>query len=110
MQQQDRRAAVAAYKERKPAAGIYVVRCAAGGVWVGQSQSLDTVQNRIWFALRMGSSPCRSLQAAWQTHGADSFRFEILERLAEEETDYIRNAQLKARLAHWRAALGAQTV
>ncbi len=62
----DRKAAIAAYKERKTIAGIYVVRCAASGeAWVGQAPNLETIQNRIWFSLRQGSHTCRSLQAAW---------------------------------------------
>jgi hypothetical protein len=37
----DRKAAIAAYKERKTVAGIYVIRCAAsGGAWVGQAPNL----------------------------------------------------------------------
>ncbi|MET4040164.1 hypothetical protein ABIC03_001849 [Bradyrhizobium sp. RT6a] len=44
----DRKAAIAAHKERKTVAGVYVVRCAASGeAWVGQAPNLDTIQNRI---------------------------------------------------------------
>ena len=103
----DRKAAIAAYKERKGAVGIFAVRCAASGaVWVGQSLNLDTVRNRIWFTLRLGSAPRADLQRAWRDHGADSFSFAVLEQLAEEESSYLRDAMLKARLAHWRTTLG----
>jgi hypothetical protein len=111
MQGPDRRAAVAAYKEKKTRAGIYALRCAASGaVWVGRTLTLDSVQNRHWFTLRFGNAPQASLQAAWTAHGPDSFRFEVLEELPEEELAYLRDALLKARLAHWRAALGAQVL
>ena len=81
-----RKAAIAAYKERKSVAGIYAVRCrATGAVWVGQTPTLDTIQNRIWFTLRLGNNPNRALQQAWTAHGADSFAFEVVERLPEEE-------------------------
>ena len=67
-----RKAAIAAWKERKSVAGIFVIRCAATSqAWVGQTPDLEKIQNRIWFTLRQGSHTCRSLQAAWAAHGAD---------------------------------------
>lgn len=60
MDKSARRAAVAAYKERKPEWGVFAVRClATGQAWVGESRHLDTQQNGLWFALRHGSSPYR---------------------------------------------------
>jgi hypothetical protein len=107
----DRKAAIAAYKERKTIAGIYVVRCAASGqAWVGQALDLDKVKNRIWFSLRQGGHPCRSLQAAWNTHGEAGMTFGECERLEDEETDYIRSARLKERLGHWRSTLQAEAI
>ena len=77
MKSDDKKAAKDAYRERRPVAGIYVVRGAPSGqIWIGQAPDLDTVQNRLWFTLRFGSSPHRSLQGAWTTHGADGFAFE----------------------------------
>ncbi len=107
MQQADRRAAIAAYKERTVRAGIYAVRC-PGAVWVGQAANLGGIANRIWFSLRYGGHPNRVLQQAWQVHGAEGFALEILETLAEEESAYLRGRQLQARLAHWRAHIGAE--
>lgn len=108
MQQIDRRAAIAAYKERTVRAGIYAVRCpATGAVWVGQAANLDGIANRVWFSLRHGGHPNRALQQAWQAHGAEGLVLEVLEILAEEESAYLRGRQLKARLAHWQAHLGA---
>jgi hypothetical protein len=107
----DKKAAIAAYKERKIAAGVYAVRCTVSGqVWVGQAQNLETVQNRIWFSLRMGSSSHRDLQSAWLAHGGNQFAFEVLERLADEELPYVRDALLKERLAHWRTELAALAI
>ncbi|MFC3676484.1 GIY-YIG nuclease family protein [Ferrovibrio xuzhouensis] len=111
MQGQDRRAAVAAYKEKKSRAGIYAVRCPpAGAVWIGQTLTLATVQNRLWFSLRMGQAPQAGLQAAWREHGPESLVFEVLEDLPEEALAYVRDRLLKDRLAHWRAALDAQAL
>jgi hypothetical protein len=131
----DRKAAIAAYKERKTIAGIFVIRSKASksrhrrlqgaedhrgdfrdpqqglGRAMGRSgPDLEKIQNRIWFTLRQGSHTCRSLQAAWTTHGPDNLTFGECERLEEEETSYIRDALLKERLKHWRTQLGAEAV
>jgi len=106
-----RKAAIAAYKERKSVAGIFAIRCeATAEVWVGQTADLEKIQNRIWFTLRQGSHPCRSLQAAWTARGPDRFAFEACERLEEEDVPYIRDALLKERALHWRTELGAEAV
>ncbi len=82
MKSADRKAAIAAYKERKPVAGIYAVRCTASGqIWVGQAPNLETVRNRIWFTLWLGNDPQRSLHEEWTVQGAERFSFEELERL-----------------------------
>ena len=107
----DKKAAIAAYKERKTIAGIFVIRCNASlDKWIGQAQNLEKIQNRIWFSLRQGSHRCRSLQAAWTTHGPESLTFSECERLEEEETPYIRDALLKERMLHWRSQLGAEAI
>ena len=107
----DRKSAIAAYKERKAAAGIYVVRCAASGeVWVGQSGDLDKIKNRVWFTLRQGGHPCRSLQAAWNAHGEAGLTLSECERLDEEQTGYVKNALLRERQLHWQAELKAEAI
>ncbi len=110
----DRKAAIAAYKERKSAVGIYAVRCpAAAAIWVGQSPTLDSVQNRLWFTLRLGNNTHADLQQAWRDHGAAHFSFEVLEQLSEEEaavSSYLQQARLKERLAHWQSALQARRI
>jgi hypothetical protein len=111
MNKDERKAAVAAYKERKPAAGIFAVRCAPSGqVWVGQTPNLGTIQNRIWFTLRLGTSSNRDLQSAWSAHGGENFTFEPLEQLEDEELPYVRDAVLKERALHWRSMLNASII
>lgn len=104
-----RRQAVRDFKERKAAAGIYAVRCAASGeAWVGASRNIDAQQNGLWFGLRTGGHPNRTMQAAWAAHGADAFAFEVLERIDREDLTPLGLADLaKAREQHWRTALGA---
>ncbi len=103
-----RKAAIAAYKERKAAVGVFAVRCApARAVLVGQSRDLDKVWNRISFSLRTGADPRRDLQAAWNAHGGGGFAFEPLETLKEESLDFALQSALDERMAFWRKKLGA---
>jgi hypothetical protein len=111
MKVQDKKNALAAYKERKVVAGIYAVRClATGQCWVGGAIDLGTIRNRLWFGLRMGGDPHPTLQAAWHAHGADSFAFEEVERFDDAAPGYVRELALRDRLAHWRAELGAGAI
>ncbi len=108
MEQQDRRAAIATYKERGPAYGVYAVICnATGEVWVGRSRHVDTQQNGMWFALKHGTSPHASLQCVWKQHGADQFRFEELERLRDDYPQLSRWDELKKRQDLWKVRLDA---
>jgi len=105
----ERKAAIAAYKKREDAIGIFAVRCAnSGEVWVGPSLSLDGIKNRIWFSLRINSHSNAEMQRAWSAHGESSFNFEVLEKLDPDEPAFVRDSQLKDRAAHWRAALRAE--
>lgn len=109
MRHEDRRAAVAAYRERKVVAGIYLVRCRASGeLWAGQAPDLSTIRNRVWFTLRHGGHRQRGLQGAWNAHGEAAFAFEEIERLDEKALEAGRERVMKARLAHWCAELGAE--
>jgi hypothetical protein len=111
MKSEDRKAAVAAYKKRKSAAGIYAVRCAVSGeAWIGQTLNLETIQNRIWFSLRAGGHSNRALQSAWAAHGADAFTFEPLEQLKDEELPYVRDTILRERVLHWRSTLNGSVL
>ena len=48
MRGEQRKAAIAAYKERKVVAGIYAVRCSATGqCWAGAAPDLSTVETRL---------------------------------------------------------------
>lgn len=111
MDKQERRAAVAAYKERKPEWGVFTVRCTATGeAWVGSSRHLDTQRNGLWFQLRHGGYPNRALQSAWTAHGDAAFVFEPLERLDDDTPEVSRMRLLKERAQAWREALGAPAI
>lgn len=109
MNKDDKKAAVAAYKERKSVAGIFAVRCiATSEVWVGQSPNLDKAQNRIWFTLRMGASTYRTLQPVWNAQDEKDFAFDVLEEIDDEPDAYTRKKILADRAAFWRDKLGGR--
>lgn len=111
MKQEDRKAAVAAYKERKVVAGVYVVRCATTGQqWAGSAPNLATIWNRLSFSLRQGADPHRTLQAAWREYGAENFTFEIIERVDDEKLVYGREHTLRDRLRYWCENLHAEPI
>lgn len=105
-----RKALLRAYKERKVEAGVYAVRCLASGeVWVGATPDLSSRQSGVWFSLRQGSHREPTLQAAWNTHGADAFVFEPIETIDAEGLDaFGRTSRLKDRRAHWIGTLSAR--
>ena len=104
----NRKAATAAFKERKTASGIYAIHCTPSGqLWLGQANDLATVQNRHWFGLRMGSHTNRDMQRAWTTHGEAGFSFEPLEILPDEDNAITRASQLRDALKRWRTDLSA---
>lgn len=106
-----RKAAIAAWKDRKPGFGVFAVICTATGqAWVGTSRNLDAQQNSLWFALRHGSSPYRTLQAAWDVHGRAEFKFEELERLRDDFPALTRPDELKRRQSLWTARLQADVL
>ncbi|QCK84447.1 GIY-YIG nuclease family protein [Phreatobacter aquaticus] len=105
----DRKAAIAAYKERKASIGIFAVRCASTGqTWVGGSRHLDNHRNGLWFSLKSGSFPNRALQAEWNRHGEAAFTFEALEQFGEIDTPYLQQAKLQERAEFWRNRLSAE--
>lgn len=108
MQRDDRKAALAAYKERKVAAGIFALRCPESGqVWVGQAPDIAAIWNRTGFTLRHGLHASRDLQSAWKERGGEGFVFEELERFEAEALSIGRARILNERQAHWAAALRA---
>ena len=106
-----RKTAISDYKERKASAGIYAIRCAASGqTWVGRAPDTGAIANRVWFMLRQNASTHRSLQDAWNRHGAETFTLDIVEVLDPDLPPYARQEALKARLAHWASVLGATAI
>jgi hypothetical protein len=112
MNRERRKQLVSDYREREVARGIFAVRCLASGeVWLGVGRSLDNMQNGIWFTLRLGTHPVKSLQAAWNAHGEESFVYEVVEEVdAKNMTPYMLQSLLKERLQHWQETWNAEAI
>lgn len=110
MRPEEKKAVIAAYKEREATAGVYAVTCVPTGErWIGASRNIDAARTGLWFQLRMGGSPFRELQAAWTGHGADAMSFEIIERLTEDDPRFAAS-NLRKRVRHWCETLGARAM
>jgi len=104
----NRKAAIREFKERKIARGAFAVRClATGEVWVGSARNLDAVKNRIWFGLRLGNHPEKSLQKRWNRHGEQAFECQVLEKLDDEVSPLAEADLLKEKKGQWMEKLGA---
>jgi len=70
------------YKQRKPPMGVYRILCGpTGNALVAASTDIPSILNRQRAQLKFGGHPSKLLQADWNTHGPDSFRFETLDTL-----------------------------
>lgn len=105
-----RREAIRDFKEKKPVAGIYAIRCApSGDVWVAGAPNVEPQEQRHWFGLRTGGHANKAMQAAWTANGAEAFSFEVVERLDDEDLTPLGRADLiKSRERHWLETLGAK--
>jgi hypothetical protein len=104
----DKKKVIREFKERKPLRGTFAVRCTANNrVWVGSSNNLDATKNGLWFSLRIGSYPVKSLQSEWNAHGESEFKFEILEVLEEDMHPLTVADLLKEKKSQWVTRLEA---
>jgi hypothetical protein len=107
----DRREIKRDAKTRVTAKGIFAMRCAASGEsWVTSSRDLTASQTGIFFMLRNGMHHNKAMQSAWNIHGADGLRFEILETLPEDLPPIVLKDLLRDRHKHWQKELGASAV
>jgi GIY-YIG catalytic domain len=66
--------------------GIFAVRCLANEkMFIGQSENLDGIFNRIKFQLNADCHNQKDLQADWNEFGSEKFEFEVLEQLELRE-------------------------
>ena len=111
MRKDERKAAVAAWKEEKRRAGVWLVRCTATGeVWVGAGRDLDAARNRFVFSMRQGSALHPDMKPALGAHGGEAFAFEEVETLPEDVEEIALPRELKDRRAAAAERLGAKTI
>lgn len=102
----EKRAARAAYRDRDPKWAICVLRVGARA-WVKCVADPAALERRMSFVLRHGrgrGAPA-GMAAAFAEAGALSL--EVVETLDPDLSAMARETRIKARLAHWAAALGA---
>lgn len=72
------------YKLTPQPMGIFQIRNLTNEkVFIGKSENLDGIFNRIEFQLKAGVHQDKKLQEDWNEFGADKFVFEILEELEQ---------------------------
>ncbi len=98
-----------AYKATEPRKGVFAVRSLTSGrTWVDAATNIDTIQNRIWFTLRMGTHPNGELQRTWNQSDPDAMAFDVVEVFDEDVKGYELEALMKERKQHWMQELGAE--
>lgn len=101
----DRRAAKAAYRERRQDWAICAVTI-GDQAWVTLKPDAGALENRLGFMLRQGSEAAPGMGSAYAQAG--EVALEVVERLDPKLSDMARERVGEARLAYWAQALGAK--
>jgi len=109
---EQRRAARKACKEKTALRGVYEVRCVETGERsVGAARDLAAMRNRLTFAMEMNDAHLSaSLRAAWRQCGEAAFVFEVLEELDPELAAMLIDDELKRLRESWMDKLQAQAI
>ena len=108
LSKEQKKEAINNFKERKPALGIYSIRCTVTErVWVGASKNLPATKNGTWFALRNEVYRDKLLQDEWNTHGEPAFAYDVLETLADDVHAMAVNDLLSEKKKDWMSRLNA---
>ncbi|MFO7446540.1 MAG: GIY-YIG nuclease family protein [Ignavibacteriaceae bacterium] len=91
------------YKRTIKPMGIFQIKNIRNGkILIGKSKDLDAVFNKQIFELEMGAHKNEQLQKDWKEFGADSFTFEIIDRLEpKEDPEYKYDDDLKTLKELW---------
>ncbi|MGI3167756.1 hypothetical protein ACRARG_01300 [Pseudooceanicola sp. C21-150M6] len=101
----DRKAARYAWKDRAEVWTVYAART-GGQVWVGVTNDIAAIENRLGFTLKLGDCRAKGMQAAWD----GTLTIEPLEDLDPTLGPLARQDVIKARRAHWCAELSATPI
>jgi hypothetical protein len=87
MEKQNRKAMLAAYKERKVVGGVYsITNTITEEKHIYSTADLEGIKNRFKHSKTMGGCFNLILQKTWNEYGADAFELEILDSLELGET------------------------
>ena len=102
MDQKDKKAALAAYREIEKSTGVFAIHAhPLGQSWVGFSTDLPAMKRRLWFEFRLGAVKPVALQKAWKDTGGEAFEFETLEVLPKDTLPVARSRMLKEKRSLW---------
>lgn len=113
MDKNDRKAALAAYKQRKITGGVFqIVNIKTGRRLLMSDADLKGSENRFRFSQMNGSCTYGRLTADWLRFGAEAFRFETLEELEkkEDQTDEAFREDLALLEEIWRERNRGETL
>ncbi len=72
------------YKARRLNGGVYTITNTLNGKYlIGYAVDLKSMQNRFQFAAMTGSAVHPKLQADWDSHGTQTFTFQVIEELEQ---------------------------
>ena len=95
----DKKEAKRQYKETYQPMGVYCITNSANGkIYIGSSQHVQNIFNRISFQLKRGSYTNEELQKDYSLQGEVCFSFEVLDYLKpdkDKEKDYNYTDDLK---------------
>jgi hypothetical protein len=108
MDKQEKRRAVAQYKERLQQGGVYAIRCKESGkILLLGTTDIPGSRNRFEFAQSTGGCVHPKLRADWEQYGGRTFEFEIVETLTQKEAQ--TDADFQSEVAALLDLLTAQT-
>ncbi|MDF2907982.1 MAG: hypothetical protein K0R34_3303 [Herbinix sp.] len=87
MEQLNKREIREQYKNRTLTGGVFRIKCSGSGhVWIKSTNDLDGQINKFNFFVSTNSCPEPTMRSDWNQYGAETFSFDILEKLEKGET------------------------
>ena len=74
------------YKQRKNKMGVFQIKNTYNNkIFIGSSMDLNAIWNRQKMQLKLGRHPNKALQEDWKEYGEESFIYEILAELKQDD-------------------------
>ena len=78
------------YKQRKHKMGVFQIKNTVNNkIFIGSSLDLNAIWNRQKMQLKFGNHPNKGLQKDWQKYGEESFKYEILAEIKQDDKKEI---------------------